>query len=190
MEISSRDLSNDMAEHRPISKNNQNTHYSLIFQDWLMFCNINTSSRRDLCNHIAEHRSILKSNQNTYYPRLIFAHHNQARTRQNRCFMWGMYFIGFSGTYDKSADACCDLFRLSPLTMLETWLPLKIAPRWRDPRARDCPKLAEESSTSSCFPFEDIGFRSFRFHGELFSSWSSENMNELEVRSCEDCRAE
>ena len=33
MEISSRDLSNDMAEHRPISKNNQNTHYSLIFQD-------------------------------------------------------------------------------------------------------------------------------------------------------------
>ena len=37
MESSRRDLLNDMAEHRPIWKNNQNTLYSLIFQDRPMF---------------------------------------------------------------------------------------------------------------------------------------------------------
>jgi len=40
MESSRRDLVNDMAEHRPILKNNQNTHYSLVFQDRPMFSHI------------------------------------------------------------------------------------------------------------------------------------------------------
>jgi len=42
MESFCRDLSNCMTEHRPIScKNNQNTHYSLIFPDRPMFSHIN-----------------------------------------------------------------------------------------------------------------------------------------------------
>jgi len=41
MESSRQDLLNDMAEHMPILKYNQNTHYSLIFQDKPMFSNIN-----------------------------------------------------------------------------------------------------------------------------------------------------
>ena len=41
MESSRRDLFNNMAEHRPIFKNNQNTHCSLIFQDGAMFSHIN-----------------------------------------------------------------------------------------------------------------------------------------------------
>jgi len=41
IESSRRVLSNDMAEHRSILKNNQNTTYFLIFQDWPMFSHIN-----------------------------------------------------------------------------------------------------------------------------------------------------
>jgi len=41
MESSRRDLLNDVAEHRSILKNNQNTPYSLIFQDRPMFNHIN-----------------------------------------------------------------------------------------------------------------------------------------------------
>ena len=41
MESSRPDLLNDMAEHRSTLRNNQNTHYSLIFQDKLMFSHIN-----------------------------------------------------------------------------------------------------------------------------------------------------
>jgi len=40
IESSRRDLLNDMAEHRPILKNNQNTHYSLILLDRRMFSHI------------------------------------------------------------------------------------------------------------------------------------------------------
>ena len=40
MTSSCRDLSIDMAEYRPILKNNQNTLYSLIFQDRSMFSHI------------------------------------------------------------------------------------------------------------------------------------------------------
>jgi len=41
MEISRRDLVNDMAEHWSALKNNQNTHFSFIFEDWPMFSHIN-----------------------------------------------------------------------------------------------------------------------------------------------------
>jgi len=41
MESSRRVLLNDMAEHLSILKNNQNTLYSLIFQDRYMFSYIN-----------------------------------------------------------------------------------------------------------------------------------------------------
>jgi len=41
MESSRRELLNDMAEHTPILKNNQNTHYSLILKDRPMFSHIN-----------------------------------------------------------------------------------------------------------------------------------------------------
>jgi len=41
MESSRRDLLNDMAERKPILKNNQNTHYALIFQDKPIFSRIN-----------------------------------------------------------------------------------------------------------------------------------------------------
>jgi len=41
MESSRRELLNDMAEHRPVLKNNQNTHYSVIFQDRPMFSHMN-----------------------------------------------------------------------------------------------------------------------------------------------------
>jgi len=72
MESSRRDLSNDMAEHMPILKTNQNTYLSFIFQDRPMFSLINGSSRRDLSSDMAEHRPILKNNQNTYYPGFSF----------------------------------------------------------------------------------------------------------------------
>jgi len=82
MESSHRDLLNDMAEHRPILKNNQNTLYSLIFQNKPIFSHINMeSTRRDLLNDMAEHRPILKNNQNTLYSlifqdRPMFCHSN------------------------------------------------------------------------------------------------------------------
>jgi len=41
MKSSRRDLLNDMTEHRSILKNNQNTHYSLTYQDRPMFSHIN-----------------------------------------------------------------------------------------------------------------------------------------------------
>jgi len=41
MESSLRNLLIDMAEHRPILKNDKNTHYSLIFDDIPMFSHIN-----------------------------------------------------------------------------------------------------------------------------------------------------
>ena len=41
MESSRRDLFNDVAEHKPILKNNQNTHKSLIFQDRRRLSHIN-----------------------------------------------------------------------------------------------------------------------------------------------------
>jgi len=41
MDSSRRDLLNDTAEHRSIFENNQNTHYSLIFQDRAMLSHIN-----------------------------------------------------------------------------------------------------------------------------------------------------
>jgi len=41
MKISRRDLANCMAEHKSILRNNQNTNYSLIFQDRPMFSHIN-----------------------------------------------------------------------------------------------------------------------------------------------------
>jgi len=41
MKSSRRDLLIDMAEHKPILKNNQNKHYFLIFQDTPMFSHIN-----------------------------------------------------------------------------------------------------------------------------------------------------
>jgi len=41
VESSHRDLLNYMAEHRSILKNNQNTHYSLIFQDRPMLSHVN-----------------------------------------------------------------------------------------------------------------------------------------------------
>ena len=41
MESSRRDLLNDMAEHGPISKNNQLKHDSLVFQGRPMFSHIN-----------------------------------------------------------------------------------------------------------------------------------------------------
>ena len=41
MERSRRDLLNNMAEHRSIFNNNQNTHYSDIFEDRPMFSPIN-----------------------------------------------------------------------------------------------------------------------------------------------------
>jgi len=78
MESSRRDLLNDMAEHRPILKYNQNTNYSLVFQDRPMF---SQSSLRDLSNDMAEHSPILKNNQNTNYSlvfqdRPMFSHIN------------------------------------------------------------------------------------------------------------------
>jgi len=41
MESSRRAFLNDMAEHRPILRNNQNTHHSLIIRDTPMFSHIN-----------------------------------------------------------------------------------------------------------------------------------------------------
>jgi len=41
MESSRRDLLNDVAEHKSILKNNQNTLYSLIFKDRPMVSHIN-----------------------------------------------------------------------------------------------------------------------------------------------------
>jgi len=41
MKGSRQDLFSDMADHRAILKNNQNTHYSLIFQDRTMFSHTN-----------------------------------------------------------------------------------------------------------------------------------------------------
>jgi len=41
MESSRQNLFNDVDEHMPISKNNQNTHCSLIFQDRPMFSHTN-----------------------------------------------------------------------------------------------------------------------------------------------------
>ena len=71
MKRSHRDLLNDMAEHRPILKNNQTMHYSLIFQDRAMFSHTNGKlSPRP--NDWAEHRPILKNQLNTYYPRFSF----------------------------------------------------------------------------------------------------------------------
>jgi len=57
-----------MAEHRPIMKNNQNTHYSFIFQDRLDLRSaaLVESSRRDLLNDMTEHGPISKNNQNTH----------------------------------------------------------------------------------------------------------------------------
>ena len=60
MESSRRDLLNDMAEHRPILKNDQNTPYSLSFRDDLCSAASMESSRRDVLNDVAEHRPILK----------------------------------------------------------------------------------------------------------------------------------
>jgi len=83
MESSRRDFSNDMAEHRPIMKNNQNTHCSLIYFK-IELCSTTSmeSSRRDLSNDMAEHRPILKNNQNThcsiiFQDRAMFSHINQ-----------------------------------------------------------------------------------------------------------------
>jgi len=48
MESSRRDLLNYMAEHRPILKNKQNTHYPLLFRIDLCSATSMESSRRDL----------------------------------------------------------------------------------------------------------------------------------------------
>jgi len=73
MESSRRDLLNYMAELRSVLKNNQNTHFSLIFQDSDQCSAISMeSSRRDLLNYMAEHRSVLENKQNTLHPRFIF----------------------------------------------------------------------------------------------------------------------
>jgi len=73
-ESSRRDLLNDMAEHRPILKNNQNTLYSLIFQDRPTVCSATSieNSRRDLLNDMAEHRPVLKNNHYACQPRFGF----------------------------------------------------------------------------------------------------------------------
>jgi len=63
-----------MAEHMHILKNNQNTHYSLIFQDKAQALCSATSiegSHRDFHTYMAERRSILKNKQNAYTVRLL-----------------------------------------------------------------------------------------------------------------------
>ena len=65
MESSRRDLLNDMAEHRSILENNQNTT-PLFFQIDLYLATSMQSSHRDLSNDVAEHRPILENNLKTY----------------------------------------------------------------------------------------------------------------------------
>ena len=69
IESSRRDLSNDSAEHRDSLKKNQNTHYSLIFQDRSMFSQINGKISPRSFELYGWIRCILKINQNTYYVR-------------------------------------------------------------------------------------------------------------------------
>jgi len=72
MESSHRDPLNNMAEHRSILNNNQNTRCSLLFQDRPTVCSATSmkSSRRDVLNDMAWPTS--KNNQNTYHPRFGF----------------------------------------------------------------------------------------------------------------------
>jgi len=72
MEISRQNLWNDMAEHRPILKNNKKRTTLLFFRIDLCSATSMESSRRDLLNDMAEHKPILKNNQHTYYPRFGF----------------------------------------------------------------------------------------------------------------------
>jgi len=69
VECSRQDHFNDMAEHWSILKNDQNRHYSFIFQDRPMLCSATSvgCSRRDHFSDMAEHWSTLKNNQNRYY---------------------------------------------------------------------------------------------------------------------------
>ena len=81
MESSRRDLLNDMAEHRSISENNQNTQYSFFFKIELCSAILMESTQRDLLNDTAEYRSTLKNNQNTlnsliFQDRPMFSHIN------------------------------------------------------------------------------------------------------------------
>jgi len=55
MESSRWDLLNDMAEHRSVLKNNENTNFSLVFQDKsLCSATSEESSRQDLLNDMPE----------------------------------------------------------------------------------------------------------------------------------------
>ena len=71
MESSRRDLFNEMSEHRSILKNNQYTHYSLIFQDRPMFSHINGKLSPRAFDDMTEHESILKINQDMFPPVLV-----------------------------------------------------------------------------------------------------------------------
>ena len=86
MESSRRGLLNDMAEPRPIFKNNQNTHYSVLEIDLSSATSVE-SSHRDLLNDGAEHLPILKNNQ-ARKPQFGFLLQNRFSIPQNGGFVF------------------------------------------------------------------------------------------------------
>jgi len=113
MESSRRYLLNDMAEHRPILKNNQNMHYSLSFRDRPMLSHINGKLSPRPFEWCGWTQVYLESSPK--YVQLRFSFTPKTGTELPEmdvfCLLWSA-FVWYSGKYPKDALFLLDFYSL------------------------------------------------------------------------------